>query len=47
MTVPSIVIFFFYTKKSKATKLMWLNTTFHSVKMLHTGNGEEYIMLEL
>ena len=26
---------------------MWSNTTFYSVKRLHTDNGEEYIILEL
>jgi len=26
---------------------MWSNTTSHSVKRLHTGNGGEYVTLEL
>jgi len=26
---------------------MWSNTTFHSIKRLHTDNGGEYVTLEL
>jgi len=26
---------------------MWSNTTFYSVKRLHTDNGKEYVMSEL
>ena len=37
----------FLHKKSKAIKVIWSNTTFHSVKKLHTDNKREYIMLEL
>ena len=29
-------------KKPKATKLMWSNTTFYSVKRLHTNNRRIY-----
>ena len=43
----------FICKKSEAVDViksifqMWSNTTFHSVKRLHTDNGEEYIISEL
>jgi len=31
----------------KAVFWLWSNTTSHSVKHLHTDNGEEYMILEL
>ena len=31
----------------KAVFRLWLNTTSHSVKHLHTDNGREYMTLEL
>jgi len=34
-------------KAIKAVFQLWLNTTSHSVKCLHTGNGGEYITSEL
>jgi len=43
----------FLYKTSEATKAiksifqMWLNTTSHPVKRLHTDDGREYLMLEL
>ena len=43
----------FLYKKSKATEViklifqMWLNTTSHPVRRLHTDNGGGYIMSEL
>ena len=43
----------FLHKKSEAVKAiesifqMWQNITSHSIKRLHTNNGEEYIMLVL
>jgi len=43
----------FLCKKSDATEAikavfwLWSNTTFHSVKCLHTDNGREYMISEL
>jgi len=34
-------------KAIKAIFWLWSNTTSHSVKCLHTDNGEEYMILEL